>query len=249
MEERKQVRKSKGKRENMRILLIADIHANYEALETVLKVSHDRVICLGDIVDYGPDPDKCVDLMRMKGIPVIRGNHDNAVAFKVDCQCGYKYKHLSIATREYTWKILNRPEIEYLQKLPLVIKEEIDGKSLYLTHASPRSMFEYIKPETQDDEIQNMINEAAEPVETGFLIVGHSHIPMNRKLGNLTIINPGSVGQPRNGDPRASCAVFDTENGEVEYLRLDYDINSVCAKIKERMPHADELIAILRRGY
>lgn len=233
----------------MRILLITDIHANYEALETVLEIPHDRAICLGDIVDYGPEPDNCIDLLRMKGITVIRGNHDNAVAFKVDCQCGYKYKYLSIATREYTWKILDQARIEYLQKLPLLIREEIDGKSFYLTHASPRSMFEYIKPETPDDEIQNMINEAMEPVEAEFLVVGHSHIPMNRKLGNLKIINPGSVGQPRDGDPRASCAVFDTENGDVEHLRLNYDLDSVCAKIRERMPHADELIAILRRGY
>lgn len=233
----------------MRILLIADIHANYEALETVLAIPYDRAICLGDIVDYGPDPDKCIDLLRMKGIPVIRGNHDNAVAFKVDCQCGYKYKHLSVATREYTWDILDRPRMEYLQKLPLLIREEIGGKRLYLTHASPRSMFEYIKPETADEEVRNMIDEAAEPLEADFLIVGHSHIPMNRKLGNLTIINPGSVGQPRDGDPRASCAIFDTENGKVENLRLDYDIDAVCTKIKERMPHADELIAILRRGY
>jgi len=233
----------------MRILLIADIHANYEALETVLDIPHDRAICLGDIVDYGPDPDKCIDLLCTTGIPVIRGNHDNAVAFKADCQCGYKYKHLSIATREYTWEILERSRIEYLQKLPLLVKEEIDGKILYLTHASPRSMFEYIRPETPDEEIQNMIKEAMEPVEAEFLIVGHSHIPMNRKLGDLTIINPGSVGQPRDKDIRASCAVFDTEKGEVEHLRLDYDIDSVCAKIKERMPHADELIDILKRGY
>ncbi len=233
----------------MRILLIADIHANYEALETVLEIPHDRAICLGDVVDYGPDPDKCIDLLCTKGIPVIRGNHDNAVAFKVDCQCGYKYKHLSIATREYTWEILDRSRIEYLQKLPLLIREEIGGKKLYLIHASPRSMFEYIKPETSDEEIQNMINEAMEPVEAEFLVVGHSHIPMNRKLGTLTIINPGSVGQPRDGDSRASCAIFDTENGKVEHLRLDYDIASVCTKIREKMPHAEELIAILKRGY
>ena len=153
----------------MKLLLIADIHANYEALQTVLEIPHDRAICLGDIVDYGPDPDKCIDLLRKKEIPTIRGNHDNAVAFKVDCQCGYKYKHLSIATREYTWEILDRDRMEYLQKLPLLIKEEIDGKKLYLTHASPRSMFEYIKPETPDEEIRNMINEAMEPVEAEFL--------------------------------------------------------------------------------
>lgn len=233
----------------MKLLLIADIHGNYEALKTVLDVPHDRVICLGDIVDYGPDPDKCIDLLRKQEIPTIRGNHDNAVAFKVDCQCGYKYKHLSIATREYTWDILDRDRMKYLQKLPLLIKEEIDGKRLYLTHASPRSMFEYIKPETPDEEIQTMVNEAMEPVDAEFLIVGHSHIPMNRKLGNLTIINPGSVGQSRDGDIRTSCAVFDTANGKIEHLRLDYDIDSVCEKIKAKMPHAEELVGILKRGY
>lgn len=233
----------------MKLLLIADIHANLEALQTVLEVPHDRAICLGDIVDYGPDPDRCIDLLQKKNIPTVRGNHDNAVAFKVDCQCGYKYKHLSVATREYTWEILDRPRIEYLQKLPLLIKEEINGKRIYLTHASPRSMFEYIKPETPDEEIQSMIDEAAEPVEAEFLAVGHSHIPMNRKLGSLTIINPGSVGQPRDGDIRAGCAVFDTETEEMEFLRLEYDIEAVCKKIEERMPHAEELVAILRRGY
>ena len=233
----------------MKVLLIADIHANLEALRTVLDVPHDSTICLGDIVDYGPDPDKCIDLLRREEIPTIRGNHDNAVAFKVDCQCGYKYKHLSVATREYTWEILDRSRMEYLQKLPLLIKEEIDGKRLYLTHASPRSMFEYIKPETPDEDIRAMLADPMEPVDAKFLIVGHSHIPMNRKLGDLTIINPGSVGQPRDRDTRAGCAVFDTETGEVEFLRLDYDIDAVCAKIEEKMPHAEELTGILRRGY
>src|SRR5665647_3436734 len=120
-----------------RILLIADIHGNYESLQTVLEIPHDRVICLGDVVNYGPEPDRCIDLLRERAIRTIRGNHDNAVAFKVDCQCGYRYKHLSIATREYTWKILDRARMEYLQKLPPLIKEEIDGKKLYLTHGSP----------------------------------------------------------------------------------------------------------------
>ncbi len=232
----------------MKLLLIADIHANYEALQTVLKVPHDRVICLGDIVDYGPDPDKCIDLLRKEKIPTIRGNHDNAVAFKVDCQCGYKYKHLSVATREYTWGILDDSRMEYLQKLPLVHREEIDGKRLFITHASPRSIYEYIKPETPDEDIQAMLAEPMEPIDAEFLVVGHSHIPLVRKLGDMTIINPGSVGQPRDGDTRAGCAVFDTETGEVELLRLEYDIEAVCKKIEERMPNAYELTAILRRG-
>lgn len=233
----------------MKILLIADIHANLEALRTVLEVPHDRVICLGDIVDYGPDPDKCIELLRKTNIPTLRGNHDNAVAFKADCQCGYKYKHLSIATREYTWGVLDQSQIEFLQKLPLVFREEIDGKKLFLTHASPRSIFEYIKPETPDEAIMEMLADPMEPVDAEFLVIGHSHIPMNRKLGALTIINPGSVGQPRDGDTRADCGVFDTETGDVEFIRLDYDIDAVCAKIEERMLHADELTGILKRGY
>jgi len=233
----------------MKILLIADIHANLEAFRTVLDVPHDRAICLGDIVDYGPDPDKCIELLQKKNIPTIRGNHDNAVAFKADCQCGYKYKHLSIATREYTWEILDKSQMEFLKNLPLIIKEEIDGKKLFLTHASPRSMFEYIKPDTPDEQILKMIEEAMEPVDVEFLVVGHSHIPMNRKLGDLTIINPGSVGQPRDRDTRAGCAVFDTETVEVEFFRLAYDIDAVCAKIEDRMPHAEELTGILKRGY
>jgi len=232
----------------MKLLLIADIHGNYEALQRVLEIPHDKAVCLGDIVDYGPDPDKCIDLLRKKRIQTVRGNHDNAVAFKVDCQCGYKYKHLSIATREYTWEILDKDRIEYLQKLPLFIKQEIDGKKFYFTHASPSSMFEYIKPETQDEEIHEMIKNAIESVEADFLIIGHSHIPMNRKLENLTIINPGSVGQPRDRDSRTSCAVFDTESGNIGFIRLDYDIDAVCTRIKEKMPCADELIKILKQG-
>jgi putative phosphoesterase len=233
----------------MRLLLISDIHANYEALQTVLEIPHDRAICLGDVVDYGPDPDKCIDLLRKKAIPIIIGNHDYSVAFRIDCRCGYKYRHLSVATREYTWKVLDKSRIDYLQKLPFLIKEEIDGKKLYLTHANPRSINEYIKHETTDEEIQNMVNESVEPVDSEFLVVGHSHIPMNRKLGNLTIINPGSVGQPRDGDVRASCVIFDTENGETEFLRLDYDIDSVCTKINEVMPYAQELIDILNQRF
>ena len=110
-------------------------------------------------------------------------------------------------------------------------------------------MFEYIKPETPDYLIRNMIDEAMEPIDADFLIIGHFHIPIDRKLGNLTIINPGSVGQPRDGDHRANCVLFDTECEKAEFLRLDYDIDAVCTKIKDRMPPADELIDILRRGY
>jgi predicted phosphodiesterase len=104
----------------MKLLLISDLHGNKEALDAVLaNVKYDQVVCLGDLVDYGPDPMAVIDWVRDNKIPTVRGNHDNAVALHVDCGCGYKYKHLSEATREYTWSQITEKEEEFLMSLPV----------------------------------------------------------------------------------------------------------------------------------
>ncbi|AKB38470.1 hypothetical protein MSSAC_3880 [Methanosarcina siciliae C2J] len=113
---------------------------------------------------YGPDPDKCKELLRKKNTLTLR-NHDNAVAFKADCQCGYRYKHLPIATREYTWGVLDQSQMEYLRKLPLVVREEINGKKLFFIHAGHHPIFEYIKPETPSEAIMAMLADPMEPVD------------------------------------------------------------------------------------
>lgn len=229
----------------MKLLIISDIHGNKEALNAVLDIPHDDVICLGDLVDYGPSPRECIEYIQKESIPTIKGNHDNAVASKVDCGCGYKYKHLSIATREYTWKCLDEVHMDFLRKLPMQIEKEIAGSKFHFTHGSPRSMYEYIKPETPEQDVREMIKD----LNADFVIIGHSHIPFVRQVGDITIINPGSVGQPRDGDVHASCAIFDTEKNSVQIIRCDYDMDSTCKLIKENMPHSDELIEILQRGY
>ncbi|MEL4304224.1 metallophosphoesterase family protein [Methanococcoides sp. LMO-2] len=229
----------------MKLLIISDIHGNKAALDAVLSVPHDEVICLGDLVDYGPDPAECIELIKNEHIPVIKGNHDNAVASRVDCGCGYKYKHLSTATREYTWDQLDDSHMEFLRGLTMYIEKDLAGKKMYFAHGSPRSMYEYIKPDTPEDEVLEMIK----GVEADFIVVGHSHMPFVRHVGDVTIINPGSVGQPRDGDIRASCAVFDTDDYSVEMIRCEYDLESVCQRIRGSMPHADELIEILKRGF
>ena len=229
----------------MKLLIISDIHGNKEALDAVLEVEHDGVVCLGDLVDYGPAPVECIDYIRHAGIPTIMGNHDNAVAFKVDCGCGYAYKHLSVATREYTWEQLDDSHIEYLKGLRSNMDITFKNTIIHFTHGSPRSMYEYIKPETPDDEILEMIQN----MHADVIVVGHSHIPFVRKVDSISIVNPGSVGQPRDKDTRASCAVFDTDTQAVDIIRCEYDIDSVCAHIRKSMPHADELIEILERGY
>ncbi|MDW7731803.1 MAG: metallophosphoesterase family protein [Methanolobus sp.] len=228
----------------MKLLIISDIHGNKEALDAVMAVPHDEVICLGDLVDYGPSPGECVNLFREQNIPTIRGNHDNAVAFGVECGCGYEYKHLSIATREYTIGVLNDTQMDFLRKLPMNLERTANGKKLYFTHGSPLSFYDYIKPDTPEEIIEEYIRE----VDADFIFIGHSHLPFVRKVGGVTLVNPGSVGQPRDGDIRASCAVFDTETFHAELIRVEYNMETVFEKIRENMPHSDELISILRRG-
>lgn len=229
----------------MRLLIISDIHGNKEALDAVMAVSHDEVICLGDLVDYGPSPGECIDMLMEQKIPIIMGNHDSAVAFRMDCGCGYAYKHLSRSTREHTWNVLNDVQIEFLRKLPMNIKREENGKKLYFTHGSPLSFYDYIKQDTPEKTIQEYIKE----VEADFIFIGHSHIPFIRKVGTVTLVNPGSVGQPRDGDTRVSCAIFDTDTLKADIVRVEYNVESVFRKIRANMANADELIAILKRGY
>jgi putative phosphoesterase len=229
----------------MRLLIISDIHGNKEALDAVMAVSHDDAICLGDLVDYGPSPDKCIDVLVEKKIPTIKGNHDNAVAFRMDCGCGYAYKHLSQSTREYTWNVLNDAHLEFLRKLPMDIRREENGKKLYFTHGSPLSFYDYIKPDTPEETIKELIT----GVSADFLFMGHSHLPFVRKVADVTLVNPGSVGQPRDGDTRASCAIFDTDTFQAEIIRVEYDMEVVFDKIRKNMSNAEELISILKGGY
>jgi putative phosphoesterase len=228
----------------MRLLIISDIHGNKEALDAVMNMPHDDVICLGDLVDYGPSPGKCIDVLVEKKIPTIMGNHDNAVAFRMDCGCGYAYKYLSQSTREYTWNVLDDAHLEFLRKLPMDIRRKENGKKLYFTHGSPISFYDYIKPDTPEETIKELIK----GVSADFLFMGHSHLPFVRKVADVTFVNPGSVGQPRDGDTRASCAIFDTDTFQAEIIRVEYDMEVVFDKIRKNMPNAEELISILKRG-
>ncbi|MCD1293948.1 metallophosphoesterase [Methanocella sp. CWC-04] len=229
-----------------RLLLISDIHANLEALRAIVdNVCYDEIFCMGDLVDYGPDPSECIEWVRINKVPTIKGNHDNAVAMHVDCGCGYKYKHLSEATREYTWDNIEQKDEDFLASLPLIINKEIDGVKFTFTHGSPSSFFEYIYPDTTREILERITSE----LDSDYLVVGHTHKPAILNTSRMTILNPGSAGQPRDGDIRASCMVFDTLSRKAEIIRLDYDIEKTCGKIRASMPHASELEAILRRGY
>lgn len=228
----------------MRILFISDIHGNIDALDAVLKIPHDAVYCLGDLVDYGPNPVECIDRIRDLRIPTVCGNHDMAVAFGIECGCGYVYKHLSIATRKYTLSLLDDEHKDLLKILSPHMEFTQSGHSFYLTHGAPDNPYEYIKPTTPDHTIEHYF----EGTTVDFAVVGHTHIPFVRHIGDMLIINTGSVGQSRDGDTRAACAVIDTDTGIAEIVRVEYDLENVCRKIEQAMPHADELVRILKDG-
>ncbi len=232
----------------MKLLIVSDIHANYEALKTLdsIEADYDHLVFLGDAVDYGPQPKGCIDFIKNRAYRAVRGNHDNALAYDTDCGCSCKYKHLSLESRSKNRMLLDNGDISYLAGLPLMDRFALGGSSFFMTHASPRGdLHRYIYPQMSDEAWGQEID----GIDADFVLLGHIHIPFVKKIGSTTIINPGSVGQPRDADPRGSYAIW--ENGTVIIKRFSYDINKTILEI-ERSGMKEEVVkglsVILRRG-
>lgn len=232
----------------MKLLILSDIHANYEALKRLdaIEGDYDYLICLGDLVDYGPQPKECIDYVKKRAYRAVRGNHDNALAYDVDCGCSYKYKHLSLASRRHNKKLLDSGDTAYLAGLELNQRFDLSGSSFFMTHASPKGdLYKYLYPEIPDDAWISEID----GIGADFILLGHIHIPFVKRIGMTTIVNPGSVGQPRDSQPDGSYAVWD--DGVVTIKRFSYDIIKTIDAIKRSGMEEDiveGLSAILRRG-
>ncbi len=225
----------------MRILVISDIHANITALEAVIAANAmvDAVWCLGDLVGYGPDPNECVErIQALPNLTCLMGNHDAAVIDALDLE---KFNHDASLSIHWTKSVLKPANFEYLKSLP-----ERRGSSVFtLVHASPRSpIWEYVL-----DPYTALLNFSY--FETPFALVGHTHLPLaftedetskqvkrelvkstdQVKLTGRKILNPGSVGQPRDHNPKASFAILDPENMTWRIRRIEYDIASVQNRI------------------
>jgi predicted phosphodiesterase len=217
-----------------------------DALE-VIDERYDAVICLGDIVDYGPEPAACIDWLKAQPeLQRVRGNHDNAAAFRIDCGCGEAFRHLSVATREYMWQILDAEQLAWIGAPETCLKTSSGGRSIFAVHAAPSDhLFKYLRPTTPDEEL------AVEAAlgDADIILTGHSHQPFVRAFGERLLINVGSVGQPRDGLPEASYAVI--EDGEVELKRIPYNIEATVEKVMA-MPleedYCQQLAYILRHA-
>jgi putative phosphoesterase len=201
----------------VRVLIIADVHGNLAALEAVLADPHDALICLGDMVGYGPEPAACVRRILSEAELVLRGNHDHALATGQAPGAPPSLEWLANATVQLGEAQLGADERAALGDLPLRVSRTIDGIRYQLVHATPTDpMHRYLEPTSPDwgREVQEIGPEV--------LLVGHSHLQFRHHAGGHVILSPGSVGQPRNGDARASYMVI--EDGTFSFCRAAYPI-------------------------
>ena len=213
----------------MKVAVLSDIHANWQALEAVLDdlPAVDQVVCLGDVVGYGADPVRCLDHVRAQGWPVLVGNHDRAATDPT--VLGWFNDAAATAIR-WTVEALGEDRVEWLAGLP----ERKVYEAALLVHASPRDpIYEYVLDGATAEANLRLLGES-------ICFHGHSHVPgvfarrgdWPRHAYDLTafqltgpcLVNPGSVGQPRDGDPDASYGVWDLEQGTFTFRRVGYDV-------------------------
>jgi predicted phosphodiesterase len=228
----------------MRVLLISDIHGNAAALEAVAREPHDGVICLGDIVGYGPEPGACVRWVRAHARHIVQGNHDRALAEGIPPRCRPAFEWLAAALAPLGRSQLSEEELGFLRGLPSLLHETFDSRSCTLVHATPRDpLYGYLGPDSMDWTGQ------VDGLGPGPLLVGHTHLQFQLVSGLTHIVNPGSVGQPKDGDPRAAYAVL--EQGTVSLKRAEYDIERTVTGLARSGADAeavDTLALLLRTG-
>jgi putative phosphoesterase len=210
----------------MRILLLADIHGNWPALQAIDE-PFDLCLVLGDLVDYGLEPSPCIQWV-MDHAPAysVRGNHDHGVAQQVSVQGRAGFKYLTAITRPLTQERVSTAERRFLGSMPTTKRFTLDNTRFLLVHATPRDPLDEYAIADAD-----FWSRRLEDVDAHVICVGHTHHPYVVEVGDKVVINPGSVGQPRDGDPRASYAII--ENQRVELKRIEYPVENTVRVVQE----------------
>jgi len=217
--------------DTLRLLVVSDVHSNLQALRRVLEDAglFDLAICAGDIVGYGPDPIKCVKTFVERGFRCIAGNHDAAVVTG-DVLGFNPYAAEAISINRL---LLDDERRMWLGRLPVRLMLNIEGVKVVVFHGSPRDpLNEYVFPM----EASHLAAEFLDVTGADLLILGHTHVPYVQRSGLGMIVNPGSVGQPRDLDPRASYMIIEVEEGEVsiDQRRVEYDVDEVASRMRKQ---------------
>ena len=204
----------------MRLGVISDVHANLPALLAVFgdMPSVNAVVCAGDVVGYNPWPADCVDAIRDRGIPTVQGNHDRAVA--TGDAAGFN--GMAKAGVDLARRRLGSGGIGWLGALPT--ERQVAGGRVKIVHGHPDDPDRYTYPR----DFASGLLDGEE-----LLVLGHTHVQHHAVFDEGIVLNPGSVGQPRDGDPDAAYAVVDLDDRRVEERRVSYDIDQVVAAVED----------------
>jgi putative phosphoesterase len=236
-----QTENDKGK--IVKIVIISDLHGNYEALRA-LPEPYDELWVLGDLVNYGPEPGAVVDFVKTKSAVVVRGNHDHSIGYDVDPRCTPRYQKMAEITRRYTTSALNKGQRDFLRQLPLKRELRRQNTRFYLCHAKPSDPLYGYCPEKSEEWVRELKH-----VEVDALLVGHTHIPFIRRIGDRLVVNPGSLGQPKAGKPDACYAVW--EDGAFELKSFPYAVDKTVERLQALSFPSDvekDLITVLQTG-
>jgi putative phosphoesterase len=221
------------------VAVITDIHANFAALEGALARIDDlrieRIYCGGDLVGYGPNPNEVCALIEAREIPTIYGNYDYAIARDLeDCGCAYVTPHdRELGQQSVIWTLANTDQAskDFMRELPFDLRFEVGDVPIHLVHGSPRKVNEYLF----EDKPARLYERLAAAEDDRVLVFGHTHKPWVHEYGGVLFVNCGSVGKPKDGDPRGAFAVLRPAGDRVEVSieRVAYDADTVAEKVRE----------------
>jgi putative phosphoesterase len=221
------------------VAIITDVHANLPALDAALarieELGIETVYCGGDLVGYGPQPNEVCAVIEERAIPTIYGNYDYAIARDLeDCGCFYPTpRDRELGEQSIAWTLAHTDSRskDFMRELPFDLRFELGGKRVRLVHGSPRKVNEYLL----EDRPQSSFERIAALADCDVLVFGHTHKPWVREYGGVLFVNCGSVGKPKDGDPRASFAVLEAAAGDrrVGIERIAYDAEAVAARMRE----------------
>jgi putative phosphoesterase len=226
----------------MKLLILSDIHGNWPALEAVLRAEpdFDGVAFCGDVVDYGPCPVECLRWLRDHADQLVRGNHDNALAFDQDCRCLGSFREFSRATRAWHRTLVGEADRDFLAKMPTLDWFEWGGRHFRMAHATPQGdLFEYLPMDHWEERVRGL--------DADYMLLGHTHLQGLRTFAKTTVVNPGSVGLARDGAGEACYAVFG--DGQMMLKRTPYDAERTISLLRKApLPEQviDGLAGVLR---
>ncbi len=221
----------------MKIAIFGDIHGNLEALKAAysaaISAKAEKIYHLGDLGGYAPFVNEVVDFLVWHGIEGVQGNYDETVANDRE-HCGCKaedpvQEEMANLSFDWTKQHASQKTSEYLKRLPFSISFQSEGKKVLLFHASPgkNNLYWY------EDRPQKFFREMAGKVDADVMIYGHTHKPYRKDMNNKIFINAGSVGKPKDGDPRACVTLVEITKDEVvtNFLRVNYDVSKTVEAI------------------